>query len=123
MRKKHGSVPTLHTCSGPESRNEQKVLAFEVPLQTELRFRLRGYGQPPRRGSPWSDKLWANHQQNAGRPQAYRQILAAVLAANARKRAGPGSQLGLPLPIQELEVTVLGDHQRRGATGLSDENP
>jgi hypothetical protein len=24
----------------------------------------------------------------------------------------------LPLPIQELEVTVLGDHQRRGATGL-----
>jgi hypothetical protein len=29
----------------------------------------------------------------------------------------------LPLPIQELEVTVLGDHQRRGATGLSDENP
>jgi hypothetical protein len=38
MRKKHGSVPTLHTCSGPESRNEQKTLAFEVPLQTELRF-------------------------------------------------------------------------------------
>ena len=34
-----------------------------MPLQTELRFRPRGYGQPPRRGSPWSDKLWANHQQ------------------------------------------------------------
>ena len=38
-------------------------------------------------------------------------------------RAGSGSQPGLPLPIQELEVTVLGDHQRRGATGLCDENP
>jgi hypothetical protein len=25
MRKKHGSVPKLHTCSGPESRNEQKT--------------------------------------------------------------------------------------------------
>jgi hypothetical protein len=38
-------------------------------------------------------------------------------------RVGPRSQPGLPLPIQELEVTVLGDHQRRGATGLHDENP
>jgi hypothetical protein len=38
-------------------------------------------------------------------------------------RAGLGSQPGLPPPIQELEVTVLGDHQRRGATGLCDENP
>jgi hypothetical protein len=38
MRKKYGSVPKLHTCSGPESRNEQKTPAFEVPLQTELRF-------------------------------------------------------------------------------------
>jgi hypothetical protein len=80
-------MPKLHTCSGPESRNEQKTLAFEVPLQTELRFRLHGYGQPPRQGSPWSDKLWMNHQQNAGRPQAHRQTLAAVLAANARERA------------------------------------
>jgi hypothetical protein len=87
MRKKHGSVPKLHTCSGPESRNEQKTPAFGVPFQTELRFRLRGYGQPPRRGSPWSDKLWVNHQQNAGRPQAHRQILAAVLAVNVRGRA------------------------------------
>jgi hypothetical protein len=25
MRKKHGSVPKLHTCSGPESRNEQNT--------------------------------------------------------------------------------------------------
>jgi hypothetical protein len=23
MRKKHGSVPKIHTCSGPESHNEQ----------------------------------------------------------------------------------------------------
>jgi hypothetical protein len=25
MRKKHGSVPKIHTCSGPESRNEQNT--------------------------------------------------------------------------------------------------
>jgi hypothetical protein len=37
--------------------------------------------------------------------------------------AGAGSQPGLPLPTQELEVTVLGDRQRRRATGLCDENP
>ena len=29
MRKKHGSVPKLHTCSGLDSHNEQKTLAFE----------------------------------------------------------------------------------------------
>jgi hypothetical protein len=29
----------------------------------------------------------------------------------------------LLLPIQGLVVTVLGDHRRRGAAGLRDENP
>jgi hypothetical protein len=46
MRKKHGSVPKIHTCSGPDSHNEQTP-ALKVPLQTELRFHLRGYEQPP----------------------------------------------------------------------------
>ena len=49
MRKKHGSVPKTHTCSGPDSHNEQTP-ALKVPLQTELRFRPRGYEQPPHRG-------------------------------------------------------------------------
>jgi hypothetical protein len=48
MRKKHGSVPKIHTCSGPDSHNEQTP-ALKVPLQTELRFRPRGYEQPPHR--------------------------------------------------------------------------
>jgi hypothetical protein len=43
---KHGFVPKLHTCSGLDSHNEQKTLAFKVPLQTELQFRPRGYEQP-----------------------------------------------------------------------------
>jgi hypothetical protein len=42
MRKKHGSVPKIHTCSGPDSHNEQTP-ALKVPLQTELRFRPSGY--------------------------------------------------------------------------------
>jgi hypothetical protein len=52
MRKKHDFVPKLYTCSGPDSHNEQKTLAFKVPLQTELRFHLRRYEQPHSMGGP-----------------------------------------------------------------------
>jgi hypothetical protein len=38
MKKKHGSVPTLHTCSGSESRNEQKPWHSKCHYKTELRF-------------------------------------------------------------------------------------
>jgi hypothetical protein len=55
MRKRHGSVPKIHTCSGPDSHNEQTP-ALKVPLQTELRFRLRGYEQPPTLEGPRGDK-------------------------------------------------------------------
>jgi hypothetical protein len=51
MRKKHGSVPKIHTCSGPDSHNEQTP-ALKVPLQTELRFHLCRYEQPPTIGGP-----------------------------------------------------------------------
>jgi hypothetical protein len=46
MRKKHGFMPKIHTCSGPDSHNEQTP-ALKVPLQMELRFHLRRYEQPP----------------------------------------------------------------------------
>jgi hypothetical protein len=46
MRKKHGFMPKIHTCSGPDSHNEQTP-ALKVPLQTELRFHPRRYEQPP----------------------------------------------------------------------------
>jgi hypothetical protein len=46
MRKKHGFVPKIHTCSGPDNRNKQTP-ALKVPLQTELWFHLRRYEQPP----------------------------------------------------------------------------
>jgi hypothetical protein len=36
----------IHTCSGPDSHNEQTP-ALKVPLQTELQFRPRRYEQPP----------------------------------------------------------------------------
>ena len=39
-------MPKIHTCSGPDSHNEQTP-ALKVPLQTELQFHPRRYEQPP----------------------------------------------------------------------------
>ncbi len=49
--KKHGSMPKIHTCSGPDSHNEQTP-TLKVPLQAELRFHPRRYEQPPTIGGP-----------------------------------------------------------------------
>jgi hypothetical protein len=51
---KHGSKPKIHTSSGPNSHNE-RTPALKVPLQTELRFRPRGYEQPPTLEGPRGD--------------------------------------------------------------------
>jgi hypothetical protein len=108
MRKKHGSVPKLHTCLGLDSHNEQKTLAFKVPLQTELRFPLRRYEQPHSMGVG----LRSNKRLTSGSPPPALKL-----------RVGPRSQPGLLLPTQELVVTILGDRRRGGAAGLADENP
>jgi hypothetical protein len=63
---KHGSMPKLHTCSGLDSHNEQKTLAFKVPLQTQLQFRPRGYEQPHKIGEP------AERSRADGRPATAR---------------------------------------------------
>ena len=52
MRKKHGSVPKLHTCSGLDSHNEQKHWHSKCHYKTELRFHLRRYEQPHTIGGP-----------------------------------------------------------------------
>jgi hypothetical protein len=46
MRKKHGSAPKIHTCSGLDSHNEQKHWHSKCHYKTELRFHLRRYEQP-----------------------------------------------------------------------------
>jgi hypothetical protein len=47
----------IHTCSGPDSHNEQTP-ALKVPLQTELQFRPRGYEQPPHRRACGATNSW-----------------------------------------------------------------
>jgi hypothetical protein len=45
MRKKHGSAPKIHTCSGPGSHNEQKT-GIQGAITNGTRFHLRRYEQP-----------------------------------------------------------------------------
>jgi hypothetical protein len=54
-------VPKIHTCSGPDSHNEQSP-AFKVPLQTELWFHPRRYEQPPRWRACGATKPLAAHR-------------------------------------------------------------
>jgi hypothetical protein len=49
--------PKIPTCLGPDSHNEQTP-AFKVPIQTELRFRPRGYEQPPHRRACETINSW-----------------------------------------------------------------
>jgi hypothetical protein len=59
---------TMIKCSGPDSHNEQTP-ALKVPLQTGLRFRSRGYEQPPyqeARGTTNSEWLAAARSDSSG---------------------------------------------------------
>ena len=46
MRKKHGSVPKLHTCSGLDSHNEQKHCNSKCHYKRNSGSPLRRYEQP-----------------------------------------------------------------------------
>jgi hypothetical protein len=59
IKKKHGSVPKIHTCSGPDSRNEQdtgtqSAITNGTPIPS-LRVRTTPYTRGPagRQGSSW----------------------------------------------------------------------
>jgi hypothetical protein len=119
MRKKHGSVPTLRTCSGPESRIEQKTLALEVPLQTELRFcPLRRYEQAHSMG----EGLRSNGRPTNG-------LSSPAPAAATMKTSVPGGRIaavmtsgwmllsGGPRPCPKLERQ--GRAEGRGVGGRS----
>jgi hypothetical protein len=63
--------PKIPTCSGPDSHNEQTP-ALKVPLQMELRFRPRGYKQPPHRracGPTDSGQLASNLHSSSHGPR------------------------------------------------------
>jgi hypothetical protein len=65
MRKKHGSVPKLHTCSGLDSHDEQKHWHSKCHYKMELRFHLRRYEQPHLTGG---GGLRSNRRPTGGSP-------------------------------------------------------
>jgi hypothetical protein len=91
MRKNHDSVPKIHTCSGPDSHNEQTP-ALKVPLQTELRFCLRGYEQPPMTGGP------AEQQKADGWLAAARRAAATTTSAPSGRTAAAMTSGRMLLP-------------------------
>jgi hypothetical protein len=91
MRKKHGSVPKIRTCSGPDSHNEQTP-ALKVPLQMELRFHLRRYEQPPTIGGP------AEQQKADGWLAAARRAAATTTSAPSGRTAAAMTSGRMLLP-------------------------
>jgi hypothetical protein len=86
-------VPKIHTCSGPDSHNEQTP-ALKVPLQTELWFRPRRYEQPPTLEGPRGDETPGGSQTPA--PTAATttsalggQIAAAMASGRTLRKQGP----------------------------------
>jgi hypothetical protein len=70
MRKKHGSVPKIHTCSGPDSHNEQKHWHPRCHYKTELRFHLRGYEQPHSTGERPAEQQKTDERLVVARPNS-----------------------------------------------------
>ena len=64
MRKKHGSVPKLHTCSGLDSRNEQKHRHSKCRYKRNSGSPLRRYEQPHSMGKG----LRSNRRLTSGSP-------------------------------------------------------
>src|SRR5688572_8191216 len=56
MRKKHGSVPKLHTCSGLDSHNEQKHRHSKCHYKRNPGSVPTGTNNPTRLGNPRSDR-------------------------------------------------------------------
>jgi hypothetical protein len=118
MWKKHGSVPKLHTCSGLDSHNEQKVLAFKVPSQTELWFRPRGYEQPRACGAmnlgrPASDLCSSSHGPGWTRPPEGSRLRSRSRDANQLLKPKSG-----PLPSAPVGPHCRPHHECEGEGGM-----
>jgi hypothetical protein len=121
MRKKHGSVPKLHTCSGLDSHNEQKTLAFKVPSQTELRFPLRRYEQPHSMGGG----LRSNRRLTSGSPSPVLTTTTTTPAPDGRAAAAQASGWALLQSCPRPQRRSRGEDKReepeaRGADGGGD---
>jgi hypothetical protein len=75
------------------------------------------------RPSPQSLREGAGHRPRRGRPQLGTLPSPALVMKILEAEGGAEAAARLAFPAIELEVTILGDHRRRDAAGLHDENP
>jgi hypothetical protein len=118
MRKKHGSVPKLHTCSGLDSRNEQKTLAFKVPSQTELRFRPRGYERPRACGVTNIGRLASDLCSNSHGPGWTRPPEGSCLRSRSRDANKPSKPKSGPLPSAPADPRCRPHRECEGKDGM-----
>jgi hypothetical protein len=82
MRKKHSSVPKLHTCSGPDSRNEK------THRHSKCRYKWNSGSPPQVRTTPLRGGRPAEQQRNDER-------LAAARSNHDDNHPRPGQRSGL----------------------------
>jgi hypothetical protein len=90
-------MPKIHTCSGPDSHNEQTP-ALKAPLQAELRFHPHRYEQPPtleglwgRRNPRWLTAARSDSSDNDFRPRRPNSSSDDLRADAAATRPSPAS--------------------------------
>jgi hypothetical protein len=102
----------IHRCSGPDSHNEHTP-ALKVPLQTELRFHVRGFEQPPHRracGTTNSGQLAGNLCSSSDNDLRLRRLnsssddLRANAAVGRPSPTSPREGRGQAVKAKELEV-------------------
>jgi hypothetical protein len=112
MRKKHGSVPTLHTCSGPESRNEQKHWHSKCHYKRNSGSPLRGYEQPHSMGEGLRSNGRPTPDTPAWRPRPTRRATGAPDAACKQPhRLHHHRASSIAEPIPRLEATQRATQQ------------
>jgi hypothetical protein len=118
MRKKHGSVPKLHTCSGLDSHNEQKTLAFEVPSQTELRFHPRGYERPRACGATNIGRLASDLCGSSHGPRRARPPGGSCSRSRSRDTNQPSKPKSGPLPSAPTDPRCRPRRECEGKDGM-----
>jgi hypothetical protein len=110
---------TSSSCRGG-SRRRERLRSHSGP---RARHAAAAGAMDDNRPSPRSLREGAGHRPCRGRSKLGTLPSSALVMKSLRLREGQRLQPGSLSPAIKLEVTILGDRRRRGATGLHDENP
>jgi hypothetical protein len=108
MRKKHGSVPKLYTCSGLDSHNEQTHWHSKCHYQRNFSSIPAGTNNPTRSGNPRSDR------EPTGGPPPPDPATATPHFCPDQRAEGAGNHAGGMQPRQVDALLRLPTRQRGG---------